>query len=234
MLELISKTIVILFVLADLTSAQVPSGDEILRRCERNFEGVEDYTVDLTASIDMERMRIPEMRAVLYFKRPDKINIKSENFAMLPREGFALPVTVLIRNYDARSKGTEEIGEKRLYRVELTAKKGSARVQNLTVWVDPSNYTIVQTVSIPYRGRSVTVETSYLNHEGKFWLPERMKLAFTATTPDTSAVEEFPIPGRPQSEELRRPPRSGNMEVRYSGYRVNTGLSDDLFKREME
>jgi outer membrane lipoprotein-sorting protein len=231
---MILKTLISLSLFSGLISAQVPSGDEILRRCERNFEGVEDYTVDLTAAIDMERIRIPAMKAVVYFKRPDKINIKSESFAMLPREGFALPVTVLVKNYDARGKGVEEIEGKRLYRIELTAKKGSARVQNLTVWVDPANYTVVQTVSTPYRGRSVTMQTSYLLHESKFWLPERMKLTFAATIPDSATVDEFPMPGQAESEAVGRPPRSGSMDVRYSGYRINTGLSDDLFKREME
>jgi len=227
-------TLVFFLFLTSVVAAQVPTGDEILRRCERNFEGIEDYAVDLTAAIDMERIRIPEMKAALYFKRPDKINIKSESFAMLPREGFALPVTALVRNYDAVLKGMEDSGEKRLYRLQLTAKNSSTRVQSLIVWVDPENYTITRTTSAPYRGRAVTVQTSYGYYEDRFWLPERMMVTFTATAPDTSSVEEFPIPGKPQLEEFRRPPRNGSMDVRYSNYRVNPGLSDDLFKKELE
>lgn len=222
-----------ILILPSLLSAQTPSGDEILRRCERNFETIDDYTVDLTAAINMDRIRIPEMKAVLFFKRPDKINIKSEGFAMLPREGFALPVTALVRNYDAVLKGTEEIEGKRLYRLQLTAKKTATRVQNLIIWVDPENHTITQTTSAPYGGRSVTVQTWYMHHENKVWLPERMSVKFVATAPDTTAVDEFPIPGS-RPEEFRRPPRNGSMDVRYSNYRVNSGLSDDLFKRELE
>ena len=227
-------TLIFFLLLAPVAAAQVPTGDEILRRCEGNFEGIEDYAVDLTAAIDIERVRIPEMKAVLYFKRPDKINIKSGNFAMLPREGFALPVTSLVRNYDAMYQGMEESGGKRQYRLQLTAKKPSTRVQSLIVWVDPENHTITQTTSAPYRGRAVTVQTLYGNYENRFWLPERMMVTFTSTTPDTSSAEEFPIPGNPQLEEFRRPPRNGSMEVRYSNYRVNTGLSDDLFEKELE
>lgn len=213
---------------------QTPSGEELLRRCERNFESIEDYAVDLTAAINMERVRIPEMKAVLYFKRPDKINIKSESFAMLPREGFALPVTALVRNYDAILKGKEEVEGKQWYRLQLTAKKASTRVQSLTVWVDPENYTLTQTTSAPYRGRSVTVRTWYARFQDRYWLPERMLVTFTSTASDTTSADEFSIPGKPQLEEFRRPPRNGTMEVRYANYRVNAGLSDDLFKREME
>ncbi|MEX1139711.1 MAG: outer membrane lipoprotein-sorting protein [Bacteroidota bacterium] len=224
----------ILVLLTSLASAQTPSGDELLSRCESNFEGIEDYAVDLTAAINMERVRIPEMKAVLYFKRPDKINIKSDSFAMLPREGFALPVTALARNYDAILKGKEEIEGKQWYRLQLTAKKAATRVQSLTVWVDPENYTLTQTSSAPYRGRSVTVRTWYARHQDRYWLPERMLVTFTSTAPDTSSADEFSIPGKPQLEEFRRPPRNGTMEVRYANYRVNSGLSEDLFKREME
>lgn len=215
-------------------SPQTPSGEDLLRRCERNFESINDYTVDLTAAVNMERVRIPEMKAVLYFKKPDKISIKSEGFAMLPREGFALPVSALLRNYDALLKGTEEFEGKRLYRVQLTAKKAATRVQSLMVWVDPDNYMITQTISTPYRGRSVTVNTWYVHHENKVWLPEGMKVTFVTTAPDTSAGEEFPIPGQPRMGGSRRAPSSGSMDVKYSNYRLNSGLSDDLFKREME
>lgn len=226
--------ILVILILLSSLSAQNPSGDEILRRCERNFESIDDYTVDLTAAINMDRIRIPEMKAVLYFKRPDKINIKSEGFAMLPREGFALPVTALVRNYDALLTGMEEIEGKRVYRLQLTAKKAATRVQNLIVWVDPENHAITQTTSAPYGGRSVTVQTRYMHYENKVWLPERMSVRFAATAPDTAAFDEFPIPGSPQPGEFRRPPRSGSMDVFYSNYRINSGLSDDLFKREME
>lgn len=228
------KSLLSIAVFLAFFSPQTPSGDELLRRCERNFESIDDYTVDLTAAVNMERVRIPEMKAVLYFKRPDKISIKSEGFAMLPREGFALPVSALIRNYDAVQKGIEEIEGKKLFRVQLTAKKATARVQSVMVWVDPDNYTIMQTTSTPYRGRSVTVNTWYVHHENKVWLPERMKVTFVTTASDTSAGEEFPIPGQPQMGGSRRPPSSGSMEVRYSQYRINSGLSDDLFKREAE
>ena len=225
---------IVVFIATSVGFAQTPSGEELLRRCERNFESIEDYVVDLTGAISMERVRIPEMNAVLYFKRPDKIDVRSESFAMLPREGFALPVTELVRNYDAILKGKETVEDQQWYRLELTAKKAAARVQNLTVWIDPGNYTVTQTSSSPYRGRSVTVRTWYARHQDRYWLPERMLVTLISAVPDTASVEEFSLPGRPQPEEFRRSPRNGTMEIRYSNYRINSGLSDDLFKREME
>lgn len=221
-----------IFLLAITVSlrAQTPSGDEILRRCERNFEGIEDYTAELTATIDMERMRVPQMKVVLYFKRPDKVHLQSESFAMLPKEGFALPVHVLVKNYSAELKGREEVDGIQCYRLELTAKNPGARVSRLTAWVDPGNSTLRKTESTPYRGRTVTVRTTFGHHENRFWLPETMFVTLATTAPDPSA-EEFPIMGA-QQDTVRRPPRTGTMQIRFANYRVNTGLSDDLFKRE--
>ncbi|MEP0822634.1 MAG: hypothetical protein HRF44_07270 [Ignavibacterium sp.] len=214
--------------------AQASRGERILARCEEVYAGIEDYTVDLVATIDMERVQIPEMKATLYFKRPDRIHIKSDNFALLPRTGLAMPVTALIARYTAVFQATDSIGGKEAYRLILTARNPQSPVQSMTIWVDPSNHTIVQTASSPYRGRSVMVKIRHTLQEGRFWLPEHMTAVFTTTAPDTADDSNDLFAAKPQLQEFRRPPRSGSMEVRYSNYRLNRGLSDELFRTEPE
>ncbi|MBI4418119.1 MAG: hypothetical protein HY563_05035 [Ignavibacteriales bacterium] len=214
--------------------SQAPTGPEILDRCERVFAEIEDYTADLMATINMERVRMPAMKATLYFKQPDRVHIKSESFAMLPREGFAMPVAALAARYDATFQEKEIVDGQELFRLLLTAKESSTRVQSITVWVDPSNYTIVQTTSSPYRGRIVTVKFRHTLHEGRFWLPERVTAIFTSTAPDTSANGSDLFALKPQLEEFRRPPRNGSIEITYAHYEVNSGLSDEVFRREQE
>ncbi|GJQ21281.1 MAG: hypothetical protein HBSIN02_16360 [Bacteroidia bacterium] len=217
-----------------LAFAQAARGERILARCEEAYAGIEDYTVDLAATINMERVQIPEMKATLYFKRPDRIHVKSGNFALLPRAGLAMPVTALTARYTAAFEATDSIEGKEVYRLILMARNPQAPVQSMTIWVDPSNHTIVQTTSSPYRGRSVTVKIRHALQEGRFWLPERMTAVFTTTLPDTIDEANDLFAAKPQLQEFRRPPRNGSMEIRYSNYRLNTGLSDELFKTNPE
>jgi len=219
-----------LIVSPGMIRAQVKSASEILARSEKNLEGVEDYIVDLQANLDMETIRMPRMEATLYFKKPDKIHFESASFAMLPREGFGTPVSMLIERYDAVLKGEETVGEIRAYKLQLVAKDPATRLRALFVWVNKANYTIARTETVPYEGRSVKMEFRYALQEGRYWLPERLQVDLTVPQADSIAAgQALAVPGAPQLGGARRSPRKGAVVVTYSNYRINTGLSDELF-----
>ena len=67
-----------------------PSGEQILKNVESARAAVKDYTVMLDIVADVERLKVPPMKAKMYFKYPDKVHFDSKGFALLPREGLAL------------------------------------------------------------------------------------------------------------------------------------------------
>jgi len=212
-----------------IVRAQKMSASQILARSEKNLEGIEDYTVDLQADLDMETLRMPRMEATLYFKKPDKIHFESESFAMLPREGFGTPVSMLIGRYNASLAGEENVDEMGAYKLHLVAKDPADRLQQLFVWVNKANFTIARTETVPYQGRSVKMEFRYALQEERYWLPETLQVHLTVPLADSSAVgQDLTIPGA-QGRGARRMPRKGSIVISYSNYRINTGLSDDLF-----
>lgn len=221
----------LIFLLLSPSPAQKKSAVEILNKVEQTLEGLKDYVVDLEANVDMERVRMPKMQATMYFKSPDKVHFESSSFAILPREGFGLPVSVLADKYDPIFKGEEDIGGRKTVRLLLVAKEQSVRLQQLHVWVDVSNYTIVRSESIPYQGRSVRLEFAYALQGRQFWLPVRLRAEFQNLQADTGS-RSIDIAVKPELQELRRPPRTGSIEIVYANYRINTGLSDKVFSRK--
>jgi len=213
--------------------SQRKTGGDILALASRNYEGIKDYTVDLEAELNMERVRMPKMKATMHFKSPDKIHFESPNFALLPREGFGVPVTTLIQRYDAAFKGEETIEGVPAYKLQLVAKDPASRLQQLFVWINRANATMIRMTTVPYQGRSVRIDFSYMMEANRYWLPDTMHVELADARPDTLAdAADVPVPGGAQIQAARRPPRHGTMTVVYSNYRINTGLSDDLFKRE--
>lgn len=212
--------------------AQLRTGQEILERCARNYSGIKDYVVDLKADVNMERVRIPQMTATLYYKSPDKIFFESPGFALLPREGFGLPVTVLLQRYDATLAGEEKFDGNAAYKLHLVAKDPSARSQQMFLWVDKARFTVLRTETVPYQGRSVKMDFTYQQVEGKYWLPDTMRVELTVPPSDSVAEEGgLPVPAGAPIADMRRPTmRNGTITVAYSNYRVNTGLSDERFK----
>ena len=228
-------SIALLIVAAPSLHAQ-KSGDisvtAILQNVEKGFEAVQDFTVTLNAEIDMERVRVPKMTATLYYKKPDKVHVASPNFAMLPREGIVLNPAILRQRYQATLNGKETVEGKELYRIDLSAREARIRPAQLMIWVDPSNWTIARMESAPYQGRALRLAMTYALQQGTMWLPQTLTVSFEAIARDTTARLDLNLQAVPDPDEPRRAPRSGKINVQYSDYRINTGLSDEIFEKK--
>ncbi len=204
----------------------VPAGDAILRRVEAAQASVEDYTVTLEITADLEQARIPQMKATMYFKKPDRVHFESEGFALLPKEAFTLRPTLLLERFRVDSVVAEIDGGQREYRLLLVARDERARVRDLWLQVSPERWTIDGGELNFAEGRRIAVQ---FRHErlGSVWLPSEMSLSFSQSG---AAIAEPPPSDDQNPVRLGRGSfRRGTVTVRYSGYRLNTGLPDDLF-----
>jgi outer membrane lipoprotein-sorting protein len=204
----------------------------MMRNVEKGFEAVQDFTVTLNAEVDMERVRVPKMTATLYYKKPDKLHVASPNFAMLPREGIVLNPALLGQRYEPTLKGKESVDGADLYRIELSAREARVRPARLTIWIDPSNWTIARMESTPYQGRSLKLVMTYALEQGTMWLPKTLSASFESVARDTTTKLDLNLQAAPDPDEQRRPPRSGKINVQYLDYKVNTGLSDEIFEKK--
>ena len=52
------------------------------------FSKIEDYQVDINIKINMTGFRMPKKKIKMFFKKPDKLNIKTNGFAIIPKTGI--------------------------------------------------------------------------------------------------------------------------------------------------
>jgi len=229
----VSTIILVLLVACTARSQQVPSGAEVLHKVEQGVDGVEDYTVSLEADIHMERVRIPRAKATMYFKKPDKVHFDSPSIAMVPREGIGFNSAAVLEQYTAQMIGEDTAQGLRVYKLQLAARSATARLRQLFIWVNPEAWTIVRLQMIPYEGRILTMDFTYGLQEGKYWMPTSLAAHFglheegrtSQPTPDSASSPETPL-----DQMQPRTPRSGSISITFSDYKINVGLSDDIFK----
>ena len=70
-----------------ILAAQTPSIEQIRDNVILKFSQIEDYQVDVKISIKMTGFRMPKKKIRMYYKRPDKIKVKTRGFAILPKTG---------------------------------------------------------------------------------------------------------------------------------------------------
>ncbi len=215
--------------LAQKSSRGMPDGETVVRNIERQYEGIEDYTVTLTVTVNLERLKVAPMHMTMYFKQPDKIHFDANGFAMLPKQAAAMNFGRLHEHYAVDNRVEPDTADGRSYlRVSLTPKGDRLHIRHVAMDVDPARWT-PEKVRIPLLdGRVMNVSVKYDQHE-KHWLPSEAVITFVVSQGDSTApnlLEELaPNRAGPQI-------REGVVTIRYSDYQLNRGLSDDLFKED--
>ena len=96
--------------------AENNSADKIIEKTEERFKLINDYQVNMLISINIPAFRMPKKKYTVFFKQPDKVQIKSRGFGLLPRTGmFTSPnenfnnLTDIIINNESDSLGNNQI-----------------------------------------------------------------------------------------------------------------------------
>ena len=204
------------------------TGAEILGRVEGLYADINDYTVTLDVVTDLERVNIPPMHVTMYFKKPNKIHFDAEGFAILPREGLGIAAGQISARYTVESVGREMLDSTNEYLLTLVPKEEKLKLRTVSLDVNPLRWTPDRIVSHLPDGRTMSVSITHEKFEGR-WLPSLMLVSFSSPAHDTSEA----APWEQVAPQMRRAaPRSGTVTVRYSDYRINSGLNNDVFRQE--
>jgi outer membrane lipoprotein-sorting protein len=221
-------TVVSAFLIVGVLGDGVPaqrSGEAILKKVEAQFASVQDYTVTLDVTADVERMNVPPMHVQMYYKHPDKFHFESTQFALLPREGLAFNVARILSRFSV-----EEVkeGETRTsVHLVLRPKSEAARVGKLEITIDTTLWKPTFVRSLMIGGRTMTARFQYERYDG-FVMPSLLTVEFTSPPADTTDTP-ITMPGAIPRTPL---PRNGTVTIRYADYKINIGLSDDVFEKK--
>lgn len=202
----------------------LPSGEAILKSVDRNLESINDYAVNLSVSVDLDRLKVPKMLARMYFKRPDKVHFESEGFALLPKEGLTMIGGGLTQRFSVESVKKE--GGR--YILIVRPNDDKSKLRRVMLKVDAGQWTVASVVMPQTDGRQMKADFTYTN-VGEYFLPSSLTVSFTSDT----ASQELPDPfaNLPTLQRRSQAPRTGTIKVIYSDYQVNTGLKDELFDK---
>jgi hypothetical protein len=214
--------------LSQNSTSQLPTGEEILAHVDAGLAGIDDYVVSLTVTVNLERLKVPQMQATMYFKKPDKIHFDAESFAMLPREGVAFNVKKLLARYSVERVENQADTSFTGFRITLAPKSERIRMRKIVLSVRPGRWTVERFNSSLPDGRTMTASFSYEEIDGHR-LPAELQVVFSSDEHDSTetAIADQISPGRRPGN-----PQTGTITIRYSDYKINTGLSDDIFDKK--
>ncbi|MBD3289021.1 outer membrane lipoprotein-sorting protein [candidate division KSB1 bacterium] len=234
------KYAIYIFVLiTQISSASIVNGEEpdlaaseIIHKLRENFSKIRDYTVDLHAIIEMEDVHIPPMDVKVFFKQPDKIFIKSDGFAMLPREGIIQnPAKFNEDNFYMDVLAVEMIDSAMTYKLELIPRTDESMARKIIIWVEPEKWVMKRLESISWQGQKTVMKFDYQKVQNEFWLPSKT-IANLTLSGFTGLGGMMQMQQRNEIDSKKE--RKGTLIITFSDYDINSGLQDSLFeKREI-
>ena len=228
---MIYKVFTIVFILTIVMFSQVKNPEEILEKVKLEFENIEDYQVDVKIKVDVDFLKMPDREATIFYKKPDKFHIDSENFAMLPKSGLNFsPLGFLNYKYTAFYEKEDTIDGTLTSVIKVIPLEGNADVILSTFWIDTSRNLIIRAELSRKPQGSFIIDLKYLKTSESYWLPSSLVFSFT--------VDRSLIPRRFNEEQVSESNKTkkdsteaetGKVYLNYSNYRVNKGLPDELF-----
>ena len=189
------------------------TAQEVLDRTLALQDQVQDYTAKCRLQATIPGQEVPERRFTVYFKRPDKVKIVSNEVVFVPREALTLGSLRrhLTGNTDVSMAGIGSFGQYPLYCIKLKPKgDGGNDPGRVLVWIRGDYFFPTKTEIWRGATKLVTIDWTFAWVEGKYWMPT----SIVATVPAGILSEEGPA----------------TIRLSWSDYRVNSGLGDEVFK----
>lgn len=203
----------------------------ILDSVKLHLESVYDYSAEMEINVYVDFISIPTKHATVFYKKPDKIRFKSDEFFLLPRNGMGFSMQKMLnREYSALYAGQDTLDRRICHLVRIIPEAPESEVVLATLWIDTRHFDVHRSeVNTRNRG-SYTVEFDYNRNTRP--LPVRVTVWFE--------VGKMKLPMKFLGN-MEHSERQGNGEavsdtgrviIRFKDYRINRGMDDGFFSGE--
>lgn len=204
--------------------AQTNDPDTIIKMVEEKFDSVQDYSVDVNIHVDINVLKMPDSKAKIYFKQPDKFKFDSEGFAIFPRQSMNVTPTKLFEgDYSSIYVKEDLLDSISVHLIKIIPNSDTTDIILSTLWIDKESHVVRKIETNTRSMGTMTVKLEYLP-ETTHPLPSKMIFSLN----NKKSKNTNPIRNRPDFKSL-----SGSVTISYFNYQINSGI-DDLFFEDKE
>jgi outer membrane lipoprotein-sorting protein len=210
---------------------QTKNPNKILEAVRQKFEKIKDYEVDVTAKLDINFLKVPETKAKIYFKQPDKVKMQSDGFAMLPKQSLNFSPSQLLKgNFNAVYVKSETVDNVKLDVVKVIPNNDSSDVILSTLWIDPLRNVIKKIQTTGKKAGTIQIFLDYKDESMS--LPTQVKFSFNIGEMNMPMNLSNNNKNTYEERHKEKGPVIGNVTMTYSNYKINKGIPDSFFEEK--
>jgi outer membrane lipoprotein-sorting protein len=206
----------------------------LVKRVKTKLDLVNDYEADGNMKTDVSFIKAPIGKVKVYFKKPNYFRLKKNGgISLLPKGGVSVNMSSLIATNDfvAIAAGESMVNGINTKVVKLLPSNDNSDIVLTTLYIDEPNLLVKKAITTTKENGTYEMEMRY-GAFAQYGLPE--KVIFSFNTKDYKLPKgvtlEFDDNEKPISEAQKMKNRKGRVEITYSNYSINKGVSDSMFK----
>ena len=220
---------ILLFFCFQATHAQT---DPLIEKVSQKLALVNDYVAEGTMKTNVSFIKARLGKVKVYFKKPNLLKIKKEGgISLLPKGGVSLTINSLLntKQYIAIPMGVQQFKGKSLNVVKLVPSDEKLDWVISTLWIDPSTALVYKTFTTTKDNGSYEITMEYGSY-ADLGLPSKIIFSFNTKDyklPNGITLEFGDEDAAAKQNAMKN--KKGTVEITYSNYTVNKGVSNSMF-----
>lgn len=227
-----SKQLYIIGFLLFLQLSTIAQTNPVVEKVRQKLALVNDYVAEGVMKTDVSFIKASLGKVKVYYKKPNLIKVKKDGgISLLPKGGVSITMNSLLNTnqYIAIASGKQLYKGKSLEVYKLVPTDDQLDWVISTLWIDPVESLVYKTFTTTKENGSFEITMEYGDF-ASFGLPSKIIFGFNTKDyklPNGITLEfgdEAPI-----SKEQAKKNKKGTIEITYSKYTINKGVSNASF-----
>ena len=206
----------------------------LLEKVRTKIERVRDYQASGIMKTNVPFLKVPVADVIIYYKRPDKLKIKNEKgISLVPKGALSMSLNNLMtnKNFTAIPAGFDKINGKAVRIIKLIPMDERSEIVLSTLYIDEMQLLIMKAITTTRENGTYELAMEY----GKFAdyaLPQKAVFTFNTKEYKLPKGVTFDYDDGSTKKKANAEVKSnkGRLEITYTSYIVNKGVSDTVFR----
>jgi hypothetical protein len=202
-----------------------------VQKVKAKLDKVNDYVAEGKMKTDVAFIKAPAGKVKIFYKKPNKFKLKRDGgISILPKGGVSVNMSSVLatNDYTAIASGDAVIGGTKVKIVKLLPTSDNGDVVLTTLYIDEANFLIRKANTTTRENGTYEMEMTYGKYSN-YSLPDKVIFAFN--------TKDYKLPKGVTLEfetgekiDKKMKDKKGRVEITYSSYTINKGVSDAEFK----
>lgn len=206
----------------------------VVANTKTKIDKVKDYQAVGKMKTNVTFLKLPIASVKLYFKNPNKFKLKSEKgLSFVPKGSMNINLNSLFsgNNFTIIDAGSEKIDNTPVRVAKLLPNDDNSDLVLTTLYIDPVHFLILKSKTTTKESGTYELHMKYQKYS-EYGLPD--KILFSFNTKDYKLPKGITFDFDDGSTNSSTPKtdkyKKGEVELLFSNYEINKGLSDEVFK----